>query len=104
MYLPDGAWVNFWDGVTYDEETGAFEREGPVEVIEGGCYVTVEAPLSEIPLFVRAGAEIELLPADVDTLADVGSDEYRSLDDVDESEYRTLSFPVDGATTPVDTP
>ena len=96
LYLPDGEWVNVWDAVAYDEETGAFEREGPVEVVEGGCYVIVEAPLSEIPLFVRAGAEIEMLPADVDTLADVGSDGYRSLDDVDEDEYRTLSFPAGG--------
>ncbi|WP_254838404.1 TIM-barrel domain-containing protein [Natronomonas marina] len=96
LYLPDGEWVNFWDAVEYDEATGAFERVGPVEVVEGGQYVTVDAPLDEIPLFVRAGAELELLPADVDTLANVGSEEYRSLDDVDESEYRTLSFPAGG--------
>ena len=34
----------------------------------------------------------------------MGNDAYRSLDDVDESDYRTLTFPAGGATTPVDTP
>ena len=97
LYLPDGEWVDFWEAVDYDAETGAFRRRGPVETRAGGQYVTVEAPLDEVPLFVRAGTRLELLPADVDTLADVGGGdgdvEYRSLADVDDGEYRTLSFP-----------
>jgi alpha-glucosidase len=96
VYLPGGEWVDFWAATYYDEETGAFERMGPVEPLEGGRYVTVDAPLDVIPLFVRAGTELEVLPADVDTLADVGDGEFRSLADVDESEYRTLSFPAGG--------
>jgi hypothetical protein len=34
--------------------------------------VTVPAPLDELPLFVRGGAVVPLLPPDVDTLADYG--------------------------------
>jgi hypothetical protein len=50
---------------------GALALRAPV-VLEGGREVTVPAPLEEIPLFVRAGAALTLLPADVQTLADYG--------------------------------
>lgn len=52
LYLPQGDWVDYWTGET---------QSGP-KIIE------VEAPLERIPLFVRSGAVIELLPDDVDTL------------------------------------
>jgi alpha-glucosidase (family GH31 glycosyl hydrolase) len=39
----------------------------------GGVVRTLPAPLDEIPLLVRAGAMLVLLPADVDTLADYGA-------------------------------
>ena len=98
LYLPEGeAWINFWDAVIYDEETGAFERRGPVEAIEGGQYVTVDAPLGEVPLFVRAGAQLELLPPEVETLAapEGVADEVTTLAEVDDR--RTLAFPTRGA-------
>jgi hypothetical protein len=41
-------------------------------VVAGGRDVTVPAPLEELPLLVRAGAVLPLLPADVDTLAPYG--------------------------------
>ncbi|WP_327053972.1 alpha-xylosidase [Halomicrococcus gelatinilyticus] len=42
VYLPDGEWVDFWT-----------EERHP-----GGQYVTVDAPLETMPLFVRAGGVI----------------------------------------------
>lgn len=52
VYLPPGAWIDFWSGRRF----------------EGGRTVEVDAPLARIPLFVRGGALLPLLPADVETL------------------------------------
>lgn len=52
VYLPTGDWIDYWTGISH---TGK-------QVIE------VEAPLERVPLFVRSGAVIEMLPDDVDTL------------------------------------
>ncbi|MCC6335180.1 MAG: hypothetical protein IT380_14470 [Myxococcales bacterium] len=52
VHLPPGDWVS-WDG--------AQRLSGPGEVM-------VNAPLTEVPLFARAGAVIPLLPERVDTL------------------------------------
>jgi len=56
VYLPkppdDGAWLDYWTA-----------RE-----FTGGQAIEVEAPLDRMPLFVRAGAIIPMLPEDVDTL------------------------------------
>jgi len=53
FYLPEGEWVNYWTG----------------KVIKGGTKLTVDAPLGEIPLFVRNGSVIPLLSCDTQTLA-----------------------------------
>ena len=73
LYLPPGEWLNFWDATSYDDATGAFTAKPGSEVLAGGRVITVEAPLDRIPLFVRAGACLPLLPPNVDTLADVGT-------------------------------
>jgi alpha-D-xyloside xylohydrolase len=52
VYLPKGEWVDYWTG----------------EVFAGEQVVSVDAPLAKLPLFVRGGALIEMLPAEVDTL------------------------------------
>jgi alpha-D-xyloside xylohydrolase len=69
LYLPSGeTWVNWWSG----------------EVLQGGRYVEVDAPMDQIPLFVRAGALIPMLPPDVDTLVertDEIADDVVTLDD-----------------------
>lgn len=52
VYLPAGGWIDYWSGR---------EMAGPL-VIEA------DAALERMPLFVRAGAIIEMLPGDVDTL------------------------------------
>ncbi|MCC5906165.1 MAG: glycoside hydrolase family 31 protein [Balneolaceae bacterium] len=42
VYLPEGIWYDYWDGTRYD----------------GGQYITAEAPLKKIPVYVQAGAII----------------------------------------------
>src|SRR5579871_4860444 len=46
LYLPAGEWASFWSG----------------ERFHGPAWVTVRAPLDELPLFVRAGAFLPLGP------------------------------------------
>jgi alpha-glucosidase (family GH31 glycosyl hydrolase) len=57
LYLPRGRWVDFWRGPG---------------TLAGGREVRVPAALGELPLLVRAGAVLPLLPADVDTLTGYG--------------------------------
>ena len=73
VYLPAGRWVDFWRAVSYDERSGGLRlRRAPT--LAGGRDVGIPAPLAELPLLVRAGAVLPLLPATVDTLAPYGSD------------------------------
>jgi len=67
VYLPEGDWIDFWSG----------------ETLAGEQYIEVEAPLDKIPLYVRAGAIIPLLPDDIQTLVprDATTDEgVKSID------------------------
>lgn len=73
VWLPPGRWCEFWPHVAYDEVSGAFTRKAGPGVVEGGRRVMVTAPLEEIPMFVRAGASIPLLPAETDTLTSIGT-------------------------------
>jgi alpha-D-xyloside xylohydrolase len=47
VYLPAGTWYDFWTGST----------------LAGGASAAVDAPLSEIPLFVKAGSIVPMGPA-----------------------------------------
>lgn len=47
VYLPAGEWVDFWSK----------------QVVRGGRWVTVEAPLDMLPLWVRGGSIVPLGPA-----------------------------------------
>jgi alpha-glucosidase len=47
LYLPEGEWINYNDGTT---------------VYKGKQWITVEAPLDAIPLFVKKGAIIPSMP------------------------------------------
>lgn len=47
VYLPAGTWYDFWTGATQT----------------GGASAAVDAPLSRIPLFVRAGSIVPMGPA-----------------------------------------
>ncbi len=46
LYLPQGDWYDFWTD----------------ELISGGRYITRHAPLDTLPLYVRAGAILPLMP------------------------------------------
>ncbi|HVS29965.1 MAG TPA: TIM-barrel domain-containing protein [Thermoanaerobaculia bacterium] len=52
VYLPKGTWLDYWSGTSH----------------EGPKTIDVAASLDRIPLFVRAGAIIPMLPEDVQTL------------------------------------
>jgi alpha-glucosidase (family GH31 glycosyl hydrolase) len=72
VYLPRGDWVDLWRSARYDSRTGGL-RLGLPRALHGGRSVRLPAPLDELPLLVRAGAVLPLLPPDVDTLADYGA-------------------------------
>lgn len=65
LYLPRGVWIDWW--------TGARHR--------GGAEIETAAALDTLPLFVRAGSVIPLLPGDVDTLAPYGGRGIVRLED-----------------------
>ena len=71
LYVPPGRWVDFWRALSYRERRGDL-RLGHARAITGRHEQTVPAPLEELPLLVRAGSVLPLLPADVDTLASYG--------------------------------
>jgi alpha-glucosidase len=71
LYLPRGRWIDFWRSVSYREKRGNL-RVRRARLLHGGREATVPAPLDELPLMMRAGAVVPLLPADVDTLARYG--------------------------------
>jgi hypothetical protein len=72
LYLPRGRWVDLWRSAAMTDY-GAL-RQRRARVLRGGRDVTVPAPLGELPLFVRAGALLPLLPPDVDTLTEYGDE------------------------------
>ena len=71
VYLPRGRWIDLWRSVRYVERSGGL-RLGRSRVLSGRRTVRLPAPLDELPLLVRAGAVLPLLPPEVDTLADYG--------------------------------
>ncbi len=68
LYLPAGHWVDLWRSASYVTRDGSL-RLGRARLLTGRHSVRLPAPLDELPLLVRAGSVIPLLPADVDTLA-----------------------------------
>ncbi|MFN0010264.1 MAG: TIM-barrel domain-containing protein [Phycisphaerales bacterium] len=52
VYLPKGTWTDYWTG----------------ERLTGPATIEAAAPLERMPLYVRDGAVIPMLPDDVDTL------------------------------------
>jgi alpha-glucosidase (family GH31 glycosyl hydrolase) len=82
LYLPAGNWIRL------DPDLAGAGGE----LLAGGREVTVPAALGELPLFVRAGSVLPLLPEDVDTLADYGAGNVVRLADRRGS-MRLLAFP-----------
>ena len=82
-WLPKGRWTDFFTG----------------EVFEGGKEYTVLCPLERIPVFVREGAIIPMLPADKGNKQDFielevrvygGNGKYRMSDEVGYIEFTTM--------------
>ncbi len=71
-YLPRGRWVDLWRSASYAKRSGGL-RVGRATLLRGRREVTVPAPLEQLPLLIRAGAVLPLLPPGVDTLAPFGS-------------------------------
>lgn len=92
LYLPRGRWVNFWSGVRYVERSGAYRVTG-AKAVKGRRDVSVPAPLGQLPLMIRAGAVLPMLPPDVDTLADYGGGEELVRLDERLDRMRLLAFP-----------
>jgi hypothetical protein len=91
LYLPRGRWVDFWRSIRYVERTGALTVRG-AKVLRGGRDVTLAAPIDRLPLLIRAGALLPLLPADVDTLSSYADPSTTSLRER-RSRVRLLAFP-----------
>lgn len=69
VYLPAGAlWTDFASVAAYDSATDGRFRLGYAPTLPGGQSVTVQAPLSTTPMFVRAGCIVATIDPAVDTL------------------------------------
>ncbi len=92
VYAPAGRWIDFWRSVAFVERSGAFALRR-AKVLRGGRSHMLPAPLEQLPLLVRAGAVVAMLPADVDTLAPFGRS--RGLVHLDQRRGRMtlLAFP-----------
>ena len=77
--VPSGIWVDWWRSVRFDGRDGAFLPLRARKLVGGRRHV-LPAPEDELPLLVRAGAVLPLLPEDVDTLAPYGGDGVVRLD------------------------
>lgn len=93
LYLPRGRWIDLWRSAAYREDTGGL-RLREAKLRRGRETVTIPAPLDELPLLVRAGAVLPLLPPDVDTLASYGGGDEGLVRLRDRAgELRLLAFP-----------
>ena len=63
--------MSFWRAVRYLKKSGGFSLRR-AHTVRGRRTWNVRAPLAQLPMFVRAGAVLPMLPADVDTLAGYG--------------------------------
>ncbi len=73
VYLPEGAWIDWWRSVEYRESDGSFHLKSAT-VLDGAGEATLPAPREQIPLLVKAGAMLAMLTPDVHTLAEHGDD------------------------------
>ncbi len=61
----------FWRAVRFLKKSGGFALRRS-HTVRGRRTWNVGAPLAQLPMFVRTGAVLPMLPADVDTLAGYG--------------------------------
>jgi sulfoquinovosidase len=91
LHLPGGRWVDFWRAITYSDSDGSL-RLREAKALKGGRSLSVPAPLEELPLFVRAGGILPLLPHTTETLAGYGAASTVGLDDVGR-QLHLIAFP-----------
>ena len=75
VLVPRGRWIDFWRSIRFRERDGAFIPAARAKTVRGGGEVTLPAPIEELPLLVKAGSVIPMLPAEIDTLAPYGKDD-----------------------------
>jgi alpha-glucosidase (family GH31 glycosyl hydrolase) len=91
VYLPTGLWVDFWRALSYRSRDGSLQLRR-TRTLNGGRSLSVQAPLEELPLMVRAGAILPMLPANVQTLSGYGASSTVGLDDAGKS-LHLIAFP-----------
>ena len=67
VYLPRGRWLDARAALRYDARGDGAFHAGAAEAVTGGRTVTARAALDELPLYIRDGAVLRLLSADVST-------------------------------------
>jgi hypothetical protein len=68
LYLPRGRWLDFWRSLAYRERDGSLRIRG-ARLLGGHRTLELPAPPERLPLLLRAGTILPLLPAGVDTLS-----------------------------------
>ena len=91
VYLPRGRWLDVGRSVTYDASGDGALHLARAFTLRGGRTVRARAPIGELPLYVRAGAVLPLLPSDVSTLSPYGTGVVRLADR--RGSLRLLAFP-----------
>jgi alpha-glucosidase (family GH31 glycosyl hydrolase) len=91
VYLPAGRWIDFWQALSYEGGDGSL-RLHKARTLKGGRSLSVPAPLDVLPLMVRAGAILPLLPANTQTLSGYGTASTVGLDDVSKR-LHLVAFP-----------
>jgi alpha-glucosidase (family GH31 glycosyl hydrolase) len=91
IYLPAGRWIDFWRALAYRDSDGSLLLR-KAKSVKGGRTVNVPAPLEELPMMVRAGAILPLLPHTTQTLAGYGAASTVGLDDVSR-QLHLIAFP-----------
>jgi hypothetical protein len=92
VHLPRGRWLDARRALRYDAAGDGAFHAGAARALRGGRTVTARAALDDLPLYVRQGAVLPMLPADVSTLSRYGKGSVVRLADR-RDRLRLLAFP-----------
>jgi alpha-glucosidase (family GH31 glycosyl hydrolase) len=92
VYLPRGRWLEARRSLSYDAAGDGALHLARAVAVRGGRTVRARAGVGELPLYVRAGAILPLLPSDVSTLSPYGKGHVVRLADR-RGALRLLAFP-----------